>query len=127
MADLAKLILPRVFPKSVQPKTGSQFEPGLGTTPGAVLDPVSDAVEQLSAINAYFAVVTAGGSPTAKQLTDAQNALGALGSDLRAMQAQPQPPSSGQVWVSGPAAVGVAAGSALIGGVVGWFARGQKK
>lgn len=120
MADLAKLILPRVLPKAdrvVSPNTG------LGEPP---LDPVADAVNQMAAIQAYFAVVAAGGNPTASQFAAAQTALGALGADLRLMQSQPAPPPGSQVWVSGPAAVGVAGVSALVGGVVGWFARGQE-
>jgi len=125
VADLAKLLLPRVFPGSVQAKTSPADPTGLGDA-GVSLDPVADAVGQLSALNAYFAVVMAGGNPTASQLAAAQSALGAIGADLRAIQAKPQPPAGTGVWVSGPAAVGVAAGSALVGGVVGWFARGNK-
>lgn len=124
MADLAKLILPRVFPKAAPSPNGPV---GVGEVVGPVLDPVADAVSQMAALQAYFAVISAGGSPTASQLADAQRALGAVGADLRALQAHPQPPPGSQVWVSGPATIGVAGVSAVVGGVVGWFARGARK
>src|SRR5271165_1637615 len=104
MTDLGKLLFPRLPPRTehaaraVYDTTarglGGDVE-GLGAAPA--LDPVADAVTQLSAINAYFAVVSAGGNPTATQLAQAQAALGALGADLRAMQAQPGPPPGNQV------------------------------
>lgn len=131
--DLGRLLFPRLPPRTehaarVVADAASRGlggdAAGLGDAPG--LDPVADAVTQLSAINAYFAVVSAGGNPTASQLAAAQSALGALGADLRAMQTQHGPPTGNQLWVSGPATVGVAGVSALVGGVVGWFARGSK-
>ena len=131
MADLAKLIMPRLPPraqhaaKAVGDVAATQ---GLGAgTPVPTLDPVSDAVTQLTALQAYFAVIVAGGNPTSNQVAAALAALGAIGADLRALQAQPEPPTASQVWVSGPAAIGVAGVSALVGGVVGWFARGSKE
>ena len=123
MADLAKLILPRLPPRAQYAAQAVQEAAGFGDAP---LDPVTDAATQMSALNAYFAVVAAGGNPTASQLAAAQSALGALGADIRALQTAPAPPVGSQVWVSGPAAVGVAGVSALVGGVVGWFARGSK-
>ena len=130
--DLGRLLFPRLPPRAdhaaraVHDATvrGLGETSGLGDAPS--LDPVADAVTQLSAINAYFAVVAAGGNPTASQLAAAQSALGALGADLRALQTQPGPPPGNQVWVSGPATVGVAGVSALVGGVVGWFAGRSK-
>lgn len=120
--DLGRLLFPRL-PARADHAARAVHEvatEGLGAAPS--LDPVADAVTQMSAINAYFAVVSAGGNPTASQLAAAQAALGALGADLRAIQSQPGPPPGSQVWVSGPATIGVAGVSALVGGVVGWFA-----
>lgn len=91
------------------------------------LDPVNDAVAQLATLQAYFAVVIAGGNPTASQLAAAQGALGAIGADLRSMQLQPEPPPGSKMWVSGTAAAGLAGAAAVVGGVVGWFAKGAKK
>jgi hypothetical protein len=124
MGDLAKLLIPRLHQNAPRPDVQSAAV-GVGDAGSPVLDHLSDAVAQLSTINAYFAVIAAGGAPTATQLADAQSALGAIGADLRAMQAQPQPPSSSQVWVSAPAAAGLAGMSAIVGGVVGWFAKGS--
>ena len=91
------------------------------------LDPVNDAVSQLAILQAYFAVVTAGGNPTASQLAAALGALGAMGADLRSMQLQPEPPPGSKMWVSGTAAAGLAGAAAVMGGVVGWFANGAAK
>lgn len=91
------------------------------------LDSVSDAVAQLAIVQAYFAVVIAGGNPTASQLAAAQTALGALGADLRALQLSPEPPPGSKMWVSGTAAAGLAGAAAVMGGVVGWFAKGAAK
>jgi hypothetical protein len=134
MADLGKLLFPRIPPRTEHTAravydvaTGpAGFGAGLEGV-GPTLDPVSDAVAQLAIVNAYFAVVSAGGNPTAGQYSAALNAMGALGADLRSLQMQPSPPPGSKVWVSGPAAVGVAGVSALVGGVVGWLAKGASK
>jgi hypothetical protein len=132
MADLGKLLFPRLPPRAEHAAKVvydvAMGPSGLGAGvegAGPTLDPVSDAVAQLAVINAYFAVVSAGGNPTASQFAAAQNALGALGADLRALQLQPSPPPGSKMWVSGPAAIGVAGVSALVGGVVGWLAKGS--
>jgi hypothetical protein len=128
MGDLAKLLIPRLHQNASRPDVQPSSSPvGVGDAGSPVLDHLSDAVAQLSSINAYFAVIAAGGAPTSTQLADAQSALGAIGADLRAMQAQPQPPSGSQVWVSAPAAAGLAGMSAVVGGVIGWFAKGSTK
>ena len=72
-------------------------------------------------------MVAAGGNPTAGQLAAALSALGAMGADLRSLQLQPEPPPGSKMWVSGTAAAGLAGASALVGGVVGWFAKGAAK
>jgi len=133
-ADLAKLLLsPRSSARSPSSTARASVVEGVGDAAAGVggalpaLDPVSDAVAQLALINAYFAVVAAGGNPTASQFAAAQSALGALGADLRSMQLQPEPPPGSKMWVSGTAAAGLAGASALVGGVVGWLAHGAKK
>jgi hypothetical protein len=130
MTDLGKLLLPRTQPRVAHTEARATVEGGLPTTGVAgatpMLDPVADAVAQLAVINAYFAVVAAGGSPTASQYAAAQAALGALGSDLRSLQLQPEPPPGSKIWVSGAAAAGLAGAAGLVGGVVGWLAHGAK-
>jgi hypothetical protein len=128
MADLAKLLLRQsAHGPHASRAVHEVVAAGLGEPGGSpTIDPVSDAVAQLAVVNAYFAVLAAGGSPTASQYAAAQAALGALGADLRSMQLEPSPPPGSKMWVSGPAAVGVAGVSALVGGVLGWMARGSK-
>ena len=105
---------------------GAASSVGVGA-PLPSLDSVNDAVAQLAVVNAYFAVLAAGGSPTAQQYSAAQVALGALGADLRSLQVQPEPPPGSKMWVSGTAAAGLAGAAAVVGGVVGWFAKGAAK
>ena len=99
---------------------------GVGDSAGNVpLDPVSDAVSNLGALQAYFAVVQAGSNPTASQLAAAQAALATISADLKALQlAGPPGP---QVWVSAPAAAGVALGMGVVGGLIGYVVGGKKK
>jgi hypothetical protein len=122
MADLAKIFMPRPSPRS--PASASGLGESVGV--GVALDPVADAVMQLSAVQAYFAVVAAGGTPTASQYAAAQSALGAISADLRALQTQPEPPPGSKLWVSGTVAAGLAGVAALAGGAVGYLARGAK-
>jgi len=106
-----------------QQASAPQQPEGIGAAPPMV-DPVTDASQQLTALQAYFAVISAGGSPTASQLGAAQEALGALQADLRMLQSTGAPPGA-KVWVSAPVAGFAAAGAGLLGGLVGWFARGE--
>lgn len=96
---------------------------GVGDVPA--LDPVADAQQQLASLQAYFAVLAAGGNPTASQLAAAQEAVGAIGADLRALQTA-STPSGQKVWVSAPAAASMALGAGLVGTIAGWWARGAK-
>jgi hypothetical protein len=128
MADLAKIFMPRATPRSPAAAAAPHVSAsGLGDPQAsAVLDPVSDAVTQLALIQAYFAVVSAGGTPTASQYAAATAAIGAIGADLRSLQIQPEPPPGSKLWVSGTVAAALAGTAALAGGAVGYFARGSK-
>jgi len=119
MADLAQIFLQRTKRSAAQ---------GVGDAVASQsIDPVDDALQQLGALQAYFAVLAAGGSPTASQIAAAQSAIGAIGADLRTLQTKAQPPAGSKVWVSAPAVGAVAVGSVIVGGVVGWMAHGARK
>ena len=120
MADFGRLLVDR-FAAAIPVGAGAS------NSDETSLDPVNDAVNQLAALTSFFAVLNAGGNPTASQLASAQAALGAIGADLRALQTRPAPPPGAKVWVSAPAALGVAAGAGVLGGVVGWLVRGASE
>jgi hypothetical protein len=130
MADLARLLMPKRR-ESAHTVDAESDATGVGdgvaqASAETALDPVSDAVNQLSALQSFFAVLSAGGNPTASQIAAAQSALGAIGADLRQLQLQPAPPPGSKIWVSAPAAIGAAAGAGLVGGVIGYLVRGEK-
>jgi hypothetical protein len=121
--ELSKLLMLQGGPQS-RTGVGAPTAEGLGEPGSVKLDPVNDAVSQLAIVQAYFAVVTAGGTPTASQLAAAVSAIGALGADLRTLQAQPES-ALGKIWVSGTAAAAMAGAAGVLGGVAGWLARGS--
>jgi hypothetical protein len=99
---------------------------GVGA-PAGILDPLVDANVQLSSLQAYFATIAAGQTPTSVQLAAAQEALGSLQADLQALQYASDPKSApgSKMWVSAGAAGAGMAASAVVGGVVGWLVRGE--
>jgi hypothetical protein len=62
MGDLAKLLIPRLHQNAPRPDVQSAAV-GVGDAGSPVLDHLSDAVAQLSTINAYFAVISAPSEP----------------------------------------------------------------
>jgi len=112
--------------------TGDRTLLTLGQTPAGPtpasggVDLLTDAGRQLQFLQTYFAVLSSGGNPTATQIAQAQAALVSLQADIDGLQkAQATLPPQGQMWVSLPAAVGMALGAGFVGGAIGYVSRGS--
>jgi hypothetical protein len=100
---------------------------GVGAPPAGV-DPVMDAITQAGTVGALLQTLSAGGTPTAQQIAVAQAALNGIENDLLQVQINgyagsktaPATPGPG-IWVSGGATAAIAAGTGLVGGVVGFL------
>jgi hypothetical protein len=101
------------------------------------IDPVADATSSLGAITLLIGVVSVGGVPSQDQIAAAQNAVKSIAQDLLVLARQPTPPTPPAppatpanvppgTWISAPVTALAAAGSAILGGIGGWYLRGRQ-